>query len=272
MPVLPLVSKLDQTYSPGWCVYNSTIVDSPEVEIICGGINHKTSEAAAVWRQGNLLHFGFEQAPDVMNAAGRALLLNAIAYIARFTEDRPIPDTPSPFGGHSFPTRLSVDYRLDRGDGWQKMWRGYFEPATLAKASVSDAAACARWYKTMRGLLCAEEGGKLVVDEDARASGIPLDGAEFIPKMIASLRAGGEAAVRARRLLERHVAEGPGKDAAADVWESWWLSNRPYLFYCDSGGYRWYVDPLAKKRGMPTSSLRGWARATITQERPVKAP
>lgn len=270
--VLPLVAKIDQNYPAGWCVYNSTIVDSPEVEIICGGINHKTTEAAAVWRQGNLLHFGFEQAPDAMNDVGKALLLNSIAYIARFTEDRPIPDTPSPFAGRIILTRMSVDYRLDRPDRWQAMWRGYFAPATLAKAGVSDPDACGRWYKSVRGFLCADSSGKLVIDEDARAMGTALDSGDFIPKLIAGLRAGGEPAARARRVIERHVAEGPGKGAPAGAWESWWSSNQPYLFFCDSGDYRWYIDPLAKKRGVPASSLRGPARATTSQARAATAP
>jgi hypothetical protein len=270
--VLPLVPKIDQNYPAGWCVYNSTIVDSPEVEIICGGINHKITEAAAVWRQGNLLHFGFEQAPDAMNETGKALLLNAIAYIARFTEDRPIPDTLSPFAGRSPLTRMSVDYRLHRQDRWPAMWRGYFAPAALAKAGLSDADACGRWYKTVRGFLCADDTGKLVIDEDALAMGAALDGADFMPKVIAGLRAGGEPSARARRLIERHVAEGPGKGASAGAWESWWSSNQPYLFFCDSGGYRWYIDPLAKKRGVQTSSLRGLARATPSQARAAAAP
>ena len=33
------------------------------------------------WRQGNLLHFGFEQSPAELNQNGRALLVNAIVYI-----------------------------------------------------------------------------------------------------------------------------------------------------------------------------------------------
>jgi len=66
--------------------------------VFCGG-EKKAATAAAVWRQGNLLHFGFEQSPDELNAIGRRLLLNSIAYISRFTEDKPIAITPSVFAG-----------------------------------------------------------------------------------------------------------------------------------------------------------------------------
>ena len=46
----------------------------PEVEILCGGINDKTARAAGLWRQGNLLHFGFEQSPAELNETGRVML------------------------------------------------------------------------------------------------------------------------------------------------------------------------------------------------------
>ena len=36
-----------------------------------------------------------------MNDTGKGLLVNGIAYIGGFTEDRPIPRTPSPFEGVS---------------------------------------------------------------------------------------------------------------------------------------------------------------------------
>ena len=62
-------------------------------------MNHKTPTAAGLWRQGNLLHFGFDQSPAEMNDNGRQMLLNAIAYISSFSQDRPIAITPSVFAG-----------------------------------------------------------------------------------------------------------------------------------------------------------------------------
>jgi hypothetical protein len=41
-------------------------------------------------------------------------------------------------------------------------------------------------------------------------------------------------------------------------------TNEPYLFASDSGDYCWYIDPLAKKRGTPSSELRGPKRADST--------
>jgi hypothetical protein len=38
--------------------------------------------------------------------------------------------------------------------------------------------------------------------------------------------------------------------------------NKDYLIFSDQGDYRWYIDLLAKKRGIPSSELRGPARAS----------
>lgn len=44
--VLPLVSDTKRQYSPGWCAYTYEDAQAPELEVICGGINHKTPQAA----------------------------------------------------------------------------------------------------------------------------------------------------------------------------------------------------------------------------------
>jgi dipeptidyl aminopeptidase/acylaminoacyl peptidase len=46
-------------------------------------------------------------------------------------------------------------------------------------------------------------------------------------------------------------------------WRPWWEENKPYLFFSDTGGYRWYIDPLAKKKAVPTKELQGSARASL---------
>ena len=85
---------------------------------------------------------------------------------------------------------------------------------------------------------------------------------EFFDKSIADLRSEDSVIVgRAQRLLERYVPIGPGfGDAIA--WASWWKENQRFAFASDAGDYRWYIDPLAKKRGVPSSELRGPKRAS----------
>jgi hypothetical protein len=94
--------------------------------------------------------------------------------------------------------------------------------------------------------------------------GISFDDGQFFNRTFAGLTVGAEPGARARRLLERYVPTGPKSGQAAE-WNSWWKENRAYLFASDAGDYRWYIDPLAKKRGVPSSELRGPKRADQTK-------
>ena len=256
--VLPLVEDTSRTYRPGWCTYVEGPSESPEVEVICGGVNDKTPTAAAIWRQGHLLHFGFDLSPAEMNERGRALLANAVAYIARFTEDRPIARTPSLFAGPAPEPRGRVDRVLLRDDLEPRKWLAYYvAPSMLAAANPDDRAAYGAWYARVRDYVHADREGKLEVDEEARAFAVPPHTPDFFDRAIAALRGPDPAATAARRLLLRYAPDGPGAEAPADAWAAWWAEGRPYLFFSDAGGYRWYLDPLARRRGLPTSRLRG---------------
>lgn len=265
IPVLPLVDGIRQyqtvirDYSAGWSTHYYEFADMPEVEIFSGGINEQTPRSAAFWRQGNLLHFGFDQSPAQLNAIGRAMLVNAIVYISRFTEDRPIDVTPSVFGPEKIATSrrratnylLSADYKLE----WAM---NEFSAVTLASFNWRDHAEAAAWVATNAMWLHPGPGNLLEVDGDARTLGVPFDSPEFLPKTIDALQ-NEKARAMAATLLARYVANGP--EGGAAVWDKWWRENAPYVFYSELGCYRWYIDPLAKKRGIPTKDLRGPARA-----------
>ena len=264
--VLPIVADRDRKWHPGWCSYSKDFAQYPDVEFFCGGVNHKTPTAAALWRQGNLLHFGFEQSPSEMNESGRQLLLNAIAYISRFSEDRPIAVTPSVFAG-PIANKRDVPARwlraADRPIEWtQKL----IAPALWHTLSgKDDRKVMTRWFNEHAKFLHPDQSHRLELDEDLVALGVGFDEPAFFEKTIADLRsANAAAATRARRLLARYVPCGPpfahGANTA-DAWAAWWKENQPYLFASDAGDYRWYIDPLAKKRRVPTSELRGPRRA-----------
>jgi hypothetical protein len=236
--------------------------EAPEIEIFCGGINAKTSTAGALWRQGNLLHFGFDLSPDEMNDSCKAMLVDAIAYISRFTEDRPIMRTPSPFAGHEFITRPRIKNLVDRSGDWWDYLESYFDRGTLAAARVKNMAAFAKWYPTVSDYLFPNAEGLLTVDADAQAMQLHAGHPDFFDRAIADLGRSGREAIRARRILVRYAPEGPGAQATAQEWADWWRANSDYLFFGEAGGYRWYLDPLAKARGVPTARLRGTARAS----------
>jgi hypothetical protein len=236
--------------------------EAPEIEVFCGGINAKTATAAALCRQGNLLHYGFDLAPDEMNQWGRALLANAITYIARFTEDRPIMQTPSPFAGQEFITRKHIEKLIVRGDGYWDSLKSHFDQGTLATAGAQSLAAFAKWYPTVRDYLAPNPENLMVVDGDSRAIQLYPGAREFFDRSIAALGQPDQESERARRMLARYAPEGPGRDASAAAWADWWKANADYRFFGEAGGYRWYLDPLAKARRVPTARLRGPARAS----------
>jgi hypothetical protein len=260
--VLPLARDPKANFTPGWCTYTYEHTGAPELEVICGGINSKTPQAGAVWRQGHLLHFGFDLVPSGMNDTGRALLVNAVAYIAQFTDDRPIVRTPCVFvQGKRILDRdyLARRLRVPKPDlsGLTYVFAKMDFEKNLKDKAIADVAA---WYREARDYLHADADAKLTVDADARAFGVPPAGPEFLAKALAALA--GARAADARRLLARYVPDGPGAAASAADWAAWAEKNRPYLFFSDTGGYRWYTDPLAKGRGVPTADLRGSARGS----------
>lgn len=254
--MLPIVRDIDKRWRAGWCTYPDGFDENPDIEIFCGGENDKTARAAACWRQGNLLHFGFEQSPAELNEAGQRLLLNAIAYISRFTEDRPIAVTPSVFSGEVAYPRAYLDRRLGRdGDVSEAAW--LLSPKLFDQLKTRSADDIRKWYAQHRPYLHPGSDLKLEVDEDALALAAPIDRVEFFEKVIAAIRKGDDAE-RATRLLVRYAPLGTD---TVD-WARWFAENRPYLFFSDQGDYRWYVDPLAKKRGIPCAELRGARRAS----------
>jgi len=269
--VLPLVDNIKhfetvlKDYRAGWSTHYYEFADMPEVEVFSGGINEQTPRSAAFWRQGNLLHFGFEQSPAELNEAGRSMLVNALAYISRFTEDQPIDVTPSVFGEEKIGISRKRASRYMTNAEFRLEWTtNEFSPATLASFNWRDRSSGRAWIETNAVWLHPGAGNHLEIDREAKALGVPFDAPDFLPKTIAALheeKTRSDAAI----LLARYAPDGPGKDASVDTWENWWKENSPCLFYSELGCYRWYIDPLDKKRGIPTKDLRGPARADRTK-------
>lgn len=264
MEVLPLVADAEGNHDSGWCTYVYEHAQAPELELLCGGINSKTPKAGAVWRQGNLLHFGFQQSPAEMNESGRALLVNAIAYISRFTEDRPIIHTPSGFfpGAQRIFDRGAIDRLTRNTERDLSVLKYYTSEVLYEKLQGLSRDELSAWYGEHQPWIHADGSGKLSIDEEARSFGPGPATADFLPRAIQALREGGARAEQAGRLLERYVPDGPARRDNAEEWAVWHAENRPYLFFSDTGGYRWYIDTLAKARQVPTADLRGPTRAT----------
>ena len=264
--VLPLTRDPKAKLPPGWCTYTHEHESAPELEVICGGINSKTPKAGAIWRQGNLLHFGFEQSPAEMNETGRSLLVNAIAYISRFTEDRPIILTPSAFAPqrHRILDREAIARLVqDKARDLREYLKFYLSTELYNELKGMSREDLDEWFRENRPWIRAGEKGGLMLDEEARTFGEGPAQPAFFDKAIRAFADNGDQADLARRLLERYAPDGPGESASREAWTAWHRANQPYLFFSDTGGYRWYLDPLARKRKIPTAELRGPARASL---------
>jgi hypothetical protein len=146
-----------------------------------------------------------------------------------------------------------ADYRMD-------YLKEYLESALWDQFSKEGRGLAVKWMEQNGQFLHPNASLQLEIDPDLTAIGMAFDNSEFFDRTIADLRAGGEPAIRARRLLERYVPPGP-KDGGAEQWAAWWAENKEYAFASDSGDYCWYIDPLAKARKISTSKLRGILRA-----------
>lgn len=261
LPLVPGTQADAGRMDPGWCVYLQHLMVMPDIEWISGGVNAKTTSAGGIWRQGNLLHFGFDQTPAQLNDNGRHLLANALCYIADFHQDRPIAQQLVGVNGRPFlPSRSSLGRWL-RGRDQQGQYHE-FALKLLADAErqrvaalVGDPAGFDAWAKERRPYLHPDaQGATLEVDERLLAAGISYDTPEFLTLVISGLRSGQPAS--AVQLSAIYLPDCPATLPPAE--QAVWIERRvPWLFACDNAGYRWYVDSLGFARGIPSKTYRG---------------
>lgn len=250
-----LIPLVDGAYDggAGWCTYPWGF-ESPEVEVFCGGQNEKTVTAAAVWRQGFLVHFGFEQGPRQLNDSGDDLLVRTIVYASRCGGDRPVTRLVSPF--RTAKRMLMPREKARSGLASKEAASTWFAAPLAGELLALGAEERRSRFTELLPFLVATGDNKLEVDAALRAFGVGNCDIAFFARCEQALAAGGEEANTARALLERYVPDGPGATATATAWTKWLAGHRDYVFFSDVGGYRWIVDPLAEARGVPTAQLR----------------
>ena len=250
--VLPLVADHGRQWRAGWCTHARDFDVYPDVEFLCGGVNHQTPTSAGLWRQGNLLHFGFEQSPAEMNDLGRLLLLNAISLYQSF-HGRPAdrdhavslcrPGCARSIGSGALAAKPGIPHGvLPRACSLPRPGRSI--------SQRPDRESMAQWADENAPFLHPDQDQLLTIDDDLVALGVKFDQPEFFDKVLAGLGfprldPDGPCAATARALRSRLVRAA----AMRIAWASWWKENQRFAFASDAGDYRWYIDPLAKKRG-----------------------
>ena len=76
--------QIDENFAVGLVSRPDGYEDSPEAEIISGGVSSKSLKAVAIGRHGNFFHWGFAASPAYMTEEAKPVLANAIVYIAQF--------------------------------------------------------------------------------------------------------------------------------------------------------------------------------------------
>lgn len=224
--------------------------DSPDCERISGGVNSKGPRAIAIGRQANLLHWGFYGAPDRMTESAKRAFLNAIVYMRRFDGDAPLVVKSSI--GRTWLLQnietlagMTAEQLKDTGkNSYASYLRGQF-PAELVEGPIEPARLRA-WYEANEEYLTAgSQRRSLVVDEDLAKRQLSNRKPAFLDWLLAAL-ADKPDDVGTLELARRYLGPEHATDAATAV--AWITQHRPFLFFTDTGGYRWMVDTNAQRR------------------------
>lgn len=76
--------QTDENFCVGLVSRYDGYEDSPEAEVISGGVSSKALNAVAIGRHGNFFHWGFAASPAYLTEEAKPVLANAIVYIAQF--------------------------------------------------------------------------------------------------------------------------------------------------------------------------------------------
>jgi hypothetical protein len=217
--------------------------DSPDAEVISSGLNSKGPEAVAIGRHGNFFLWGFSAQPSDMTPEARKCFLNSICYIHKYDGQKPLVTKTS------------------SGRGWALVYAGYMKtypnekfvegmfPEDLRKRFGKDAQKYIDYYQTNLEYLHLVNR-HFVVDEDVKSLGLSNRKVELLERCI-SLLEKGEQRDLAMRVLKRYTRES---FADAAEWRAWLTKNREQLFFTDTGGYKFLVDPGAGTKPAATAA------------------
>ena len=249
--------NLDDMAESGIVTGDSGFLDSPDTEWIAGGIHMKGPDYFSIGRQGHVLQWGFFGSPDEMTETGRRVFLNAVYYISTFKgapilalrEQSPRDDLALSLGFLDSAYKERFDDVLHREFGKEI-------PAEARQPRDARRA----WFLSIRPYLYHEGDvwtGRFVIDEDAKALGIPNYDARLLDRCVADLEHG-TGADRAKRLLERYTDEHFAQPAE---WRRWLDENGKQLYLSDTAGYKFRLASAVGTRAAAAPRRDDAARA-----------
>ncbi|MFI5402263.1 MAG: hypothetical protein ACHQ1G_04950 [Planctomycetota bacterium] len=197
-------------------------LDSPDCELISGGINSKGPGSVAIGRQANLLLWGFCASPSEMTEEARRVFLNAVVWMKQFDGARVAFEKTRPA------RQWALLYAANLGKKGADWAQKQFAPELLGGEDVEGALRADLEY--------LYNDGVFRVDADAKALGIGNRDVKLLDRCVEVL--GTEDAGHGKAILARYLAVR--FDTAAQ-WKAWLAKNREQLYFTDTGGYVWRV-------------------------------
>ncbi len=261
LPAVEILSHPDIT--PGLVTSDAGFLDSPDTEAIAGGIHMKGPGYIAIGRQGHFLLWGFHGSPGDMTETGRRVFLNAVAYISKF-RGAPI------LALRRVPPRDSLGLTLgfldtDEPEDRPRLLEREFG-SEVPEGARADRANRRAWFLQNRPYFRyegTEEKGRYVIDEDAKAWGVPNSDPSLLERAVSNLQSGTDTE-RSRRLLARYTDRN---FAEAGQWRAWLDSAKGSLFFSDWNGYRFFPATPSPSSGEVLGSPMG---PTPIEKGPVK--
>lgn len=214
--------------------------DSPDAEVISGGINSKGPRSVALGRHGNFFLWGFFGDPSMMTPSARRVFVNTVHYMRAFDGHKPLVRRNSTSRERAFATAA-----------FMKAYPGYrtgtFDEKIREATHLDPDRLMAFLEENVEYLHHAD--GVFRIDEDARRLGVSTRKVEMLDAIAGRLRADAKDPL-ALGLIRRYVRPEGFESVAA--LETWLKENRSCLFFSDSGGYRWFVDVHATRARKPS--------------------
>jgi hypothetical protein len=208
--------------------------DSPDTEVISGGVSLKSPDAIAIGRQGNFFHWGFAASPDYMTEEAKVVFANAVHYTSKLKGEKVI-------------ARKYDDRKSTRNEMFFVYSRSPQDSAVMS-ANLP--------------YLYMDKGSRsgLKIDEDAKLVGVATNNHLILDRAISMLEKG-ESADVAQRILDRYTLV---TFCSPKGYRDWYEKYKKDLFFTESGGFYFLVNPKSKP-----NTIAGKSNSTTGESNPI---
>ena len=226
--------------------------DTPDSEWISSGVNSKGPRSMALGRQANRFLWGFAGDPTQMTESARRVFVNTVVYMKQFDGQAPLTTKRSSSREWQLVYTGYVETLADDEESKEWLLR-LFPESVIAELGLDGEKLAAYYRERLEYLRPGDGGGAFEVDPDLEALSLSNRRPELLEHLRATLHADPSDEV-ALRLADRYLAEGAPRDAAGIL--RWIEEHAGALYFSDTAGFRWLVDPRAataapKEAGSP---------------------